>query len=86
MLGHYRILVKPDALDEGRLVVYDVPSTLLSVFKTIDYIFGIRGGVDTEDSKNAKLRALDNFCDNMVRLMEGKKRLSKYIEFSQFDA
>lgn len=86
LLGRYRILINPDDLNKGQLIIYDVPSTLLSVFKTIDYVFDIQGGIDTEDSKNAKFRALDNFCDNLVRLMEGKQRLSKYIEFRHFDA
>lgn len=80
-VGKFRILVDADALEEGTLLVHDIPSTLLSVFKTVDYIFGIRAGAGTEDSKNAKYRALDNFSDNLIRLMEGHTRLSKYVEF-----
>lgn len=80
----YRILVDPEALQRGELIVHDIPSTLLAVFKTIDYIFGLQDH-ETEDSLFAKYRALDNFYDNLPRLMERSRNLSRYVEFRRYD-
>ena len=84
-LGKYRVLIDPSALESGALMIYDMPSTLLSVLKTVDYIFGTADGEGTEDSRNAKYRALDNFVDTLVGLTSGKKRLACYVEFERFD-
>lgn len=80
----YRILVDPAALERGELIVHDIPTTLLAVFKTVDYIFGLQDH-ETEDSKHAKFRALDNFYDNLPRLLERNRYLSRYVEFRRYD-
>ncbi|MBQ3504822.1 MAG: nucleotide-binding protein [Oscillospiraceae bacterium] len=80
----YRILVDPEALHRGELIVHDIPTTLLAVFKTVDYIFGLQDH-ETEDSLHAKYRALDNFYDNLPRLLERSRYLSRYVEFRRYD-
>lgn len=83
-LGRYRVLIDPDGLDSGVLTLYDMPTTLLSVFKTVDFIFGVTSGLGPEDAQHAKYRALDNFIDILAELLEGKPRLSAHLEFSRF--
>lgn len=83
-LGRYRVLVDPSTLEDGVLTLYDMPSTLLAVLKTVDYVFGISTGAGTEDAQNAKYRALDNFVDTLMGLMSGKPRLANYLEFRRF--
>lgn len=78
-LNGYRIMIEPDALERGELIIHDVPSTLLAVFKTINFIFGI-SDQETDDTQFAKLRALDNFTDNIVRLVNSKTNLSRCTE------
>lgn len=84
-LDKYRILIDPISLENGILAIYDMPSTLLSVLKTVDYVFGNSSNLGTEDAQNAKYRAFDNFIDTLVSLMNGKPRLSSYVEFCRFD-
>lgn len=79
----YRILINPDDLERGRLIIHDIPSTLLAVFKTIDYIFDLKDH-ETEDSEYAKYRALDNFYDTIPRLMGRDAYLSRYVELRRY--
>lgn len=82
----FRIHADPESHD-GVLRLYDVPNTLLALFKTVDSIFGITVE-DTDDSICAKQRALESFGGILtsliaqnayVSLNSDKKRLSVYI-------
>ena len=63
----FRILVDPS--ETAFLSMYDVPDTILALFKTVDYIFENTLG-DTEDTLCAKHRALNNFYDNLYFLIQ----------------
>ena len=85
-LFNFRIHADPGSND-GILQLYDVPNTLLALFKTVDSIFSITEE-DTDDSICAKQRALESFgviLENLivqnayVSLNSDKKRLSVYI-------
>ena len=84
-LNGFRIIVDSEALKRGELIIHDIPNTLLAVYKTIDFIFGTTDA-DTEDSRYAKLRALDNMYDNICRLVEPHARLSRITEIRRFSA
>lgn len=84
-LFNFRIHANPN--EDEVLELYDVPNTLLAVFKTVDSIFGITIS-DTDDSICAKQRALESFGGILaslisqnayVSLNSDKKRLSVYI-------
>ena len=86
LLFNFRIHAEPEASD-GVLRLYDVPNTMLALFKTVDSIFGITHW-DTEDSICAKHRALESFGEILASLIaqnvyvsmnSDKKRLSVYI-------
>lgn len=83
-LNRYRILINPQELERGNLFVYDLPTTLRAVFETIAYIFDLNAG-ETEDSKYAKYRALDNFFDTIPRLMDGQTSLLRLVEVRRFN-
>lgn len=53
---------------EGVLCLYDVPNTMLALFKTVDSILGITIQ-DTEDSICAKQRALESFGGILASLI-----------------
>lgn len=80
----YRFLFDAQALERGELIAHDVPSTLLAVFKTIDFIFNTQAN-ETEDSRFAKYRALDNFYDNLARMLEREKRIARFVELRRLD-
>lgn len=61
----FRVLYDPQALEQQELVIYDIPSTLIAVYRTVDFIFGVSGERNTDDTLCAKQRALDNFYDNI---------------------
>lgn len=86
VLFNFRIRAESETSD-GVLRLYDVPNTMLALFKTVDSIFGITYW-DTNDSICAKQRALESFggilasliAQNIyVSLNSDKKRLSVYI-------
>lgn len=56
---NYRIYADPESND-GILQLYDVPNTMIALFKTVDSIFSITDA-DTDDSICAKQRALESF-------------------------
>lgn len=66
----FRVLYDPKALERHELVIYDIPSTLMAVYKTVDFIFGISDDRNTEDTICAKQRALDNFYDNISAIID----------------
>ena len=87
-LFNYRIYADTNCANSV-LQLYDVPNTLLALFKTVDSIFGIVDE-DTDDSVCAKLRALESFGgiltglisqNRYVSLNSDKKRLNIYIEY-----
>ncbi len=84
-LGRYRVLVDPNGLESGVLRLYDMPSTLLAVLKTIDFVFGLsEDELGPQDAQFAKFRAFDNFIDTLIDMIRGKSRLAAYVEFRRF--
>lgn len=83
-VGRYRVLADPAALTEGRLVLYDVPSILLVLFKTVNYVFGISDG-NTPDTVCAKQRALENFCDNLTSMIENDRLVRRFVTLHRYD-
>ncbi len=77
----YRILV--DEINSEVLHMYDIPSTILTLFKTVDYVFGIHEG-NTDDTLYAKQRALNNFYDNLRVLISNDYKINKYIVLEQY--
>ena len=84
----YRIDADVQSTD-GVLRLYDIPSTILALFKTVDSIFGIRDE-DTDDSICAKQRALESFCGILTSLIaqnryaslnSDQKRINVYIKW-----
>ena len=82
----YRIDADPQSTGNV-LQLYDVPSTLLALFKTVDTVFGIIDE-DTDDSICAKQRALESFGGILINLIaqnryvslnSDNKKLSVYI-------
>lgn len=84
-LGRYRVLIDPTDLRSGTLTLYDMPSTLLTVLKTVDYIFGVTSGLGPQDAQFAKYRAFDNFLETLEELLAGKPRLASFVEFERFN-
>lgn len=66
IVQNYRIMADPDVADP--LQLYDIPSSILTLFKTVNYVFDIPEG-NTEDTLRAKLRALDDFYDNLHMML-----------------
>jgi hypothetical protein len=85
MLGRYRVLIDPKGLEAGVLDLYDMPSTLLTVLKTVDYIFGVTAGLGPQDAQFAKYRAFDNFNETLEEMLAGKPRFSSLVEFKRFN-
>ncbi len=83
VVQNFRILIDPQ--EKNSLCMYDVPSTVLALFKTVNYIFGISEG-NTEDTICAKKRALQDFYENLQILIandyvaRGIVRLEQYEE------
>ena len=86
-LFHFRIHADLESGGEV-LRLYDVPNTLLALFKTVDSIFGITVE-DTDDSICAKQRALESFGGILaslisrnpyVSLNSDKKRLKVIVK------
>ena len=75
LISTYRILVNAEC---DTLQMYDIPSTLFTLFKTVDYIFGVQDG-NTEDTLYAKQKALNNFFDNLSLLIDNDYKMKKYI-------
>ncbi len=82
LVGKYRIMTKTDS--DNNLLMFDVPSNILSLFKTVDYIFKTMQN-DTEDTLRVKVRALDNFTDNLNTLINGDAFMSQIIKVHRFD-
>lgn len=81
VVTRYRILV---AQEGDTLQMYDIPSTILTLFKTVNYIFGIQDG-NTEDTLYAKQKALRNFYDNIGVLISNDPRLKKHIKLENWE-
>ena len=76
VVENFRILV--DEYCKDVLHMYDVPSTILTLFKTVDYIFCVQNG-DTDDTVYAKQKALNNFYDNLNVLISNDYKIKNYI-------
>ncbi len=82
VIEKYRIMTRP--AEPGVLEMFDVPSTVQALFKTVDYIWGIETG-NTDDMEHAKLRALDNFADNICTLVSGNRLMKEYVDVVRFE-
>ena len=80
MIKNFRAVTAPE--EEG-LSVWDMPNTILALFKTVDYVFGVQGG-NTEDTLCAKQRALDNFYDNLLSLAASDYEVKKAVVFRRW--
>ena len=78
----YRILVDPK--EEGVLHMYDIPSTILALFKTVNYIFGV-SDTNTDDTICAKQRALDDFYDNLQVLISNDYLVKSIVSLERFE-
>jgi len=76
IITKYRILVNED--DPKVLHMYDIPNTILTLFKTVDYIFRVQDG-NTDDTLYAKQKALNNFYDNLKILISNDYKIKKHI-------
>lgn len=63
---NYRIL--ETTLENGEHQMYDIPSTLLALYKTVNYVFELPEG-DNNDTICAKMRALNDFYNNLQILV-----------------
>ncbi len=77
----YRIL--RDVSDESELRLYDIPSSILSLFKTVNYVFGISEG-NTADTLFAKQRALDDFYEHLQTLIAGDYEASRTVSMERY--
>ncbi len=78
----FRIMYSKSAAPD--LMMYDCPSTITAIYKTVDYIWGIEAG-NTDDMARAKLRALDNFAYNLTTLISSVAWMRERIEVIRFD-
>ena len=81
-IRNYRILVDPK--EESVLHMYDVPNTILALFKTVNYIFGI-SDTNTEDTICAKQRALDDFYDNLHVLISNDYLVKSIVSLERLE-
>ena len=81
-IRNYRILVDPK--EESFLHMYDVPNTILALFKTVNYIFGI-SDTNTEDTICAKQRALDDFYDNLQVLISNDYLVKSIVSLERLE-
>ena len=82
ILCGYRILT--DESNTTELDMYDMPSTILTLFKTVNFIFGIENG-NTDDTLYAKQKAINNFYDNLKILITNDYKIKKFIYFEFID-
>ena len=82
VIQKYRILTDPRV--EDALQMYDVPSTILTLFKTVNFIFGVSDG-NTEDTMRAKQRALDDFYDNLSLLVADDYIARNIVRIERYD-
>ena len=81
-LRDFRILVDPK--EENVLHMYDIPNTILALFKTVNYIFG-ESDTNTDDTICAKQRALDDFYDNLQVLISNDYLVKSIVSLERFD-
>ena len=82
LIQNFRILVDPN--EKETLHLYDIPSTILALFKTVNYVFEISEG-NTEDTFCAKARALDDFYDNLQILISNDYLAKSIVSLERFD-
>lgn len=82
IVQNYRILVDPGVADS--LQLYDIPSSILTLFKTVNYVFDIPEG-NTEDTLRAKMRALDDFYDNLHIMIANDYLAMSMVSLERFD-
>lgn len=82
VVENYRILVDPH--EENVLCMYDVPNTILALFKTVNYIFETSEG-NTDDTLYAKQRALDDFFDNLQILISNDYLVRKIVSLGRLN-
>lgn len=82
LIQNFRILVDPN--EKETIHLYDIPSTILALFKTVNYVFEISEG-NTEDTFCAKARALDDFYDNLQILISNDYLAKSIVSLERFD-
>ena len=82
LVQNYRIMVDPAAVE--MLELYDVPSNILSLFKTVNYVFEISEG-NTDDTLCAKVRALDDFYNNLQILVSNDYEVKSAVSLERLD-
>jgi len=82
LIQGFRIMIDPKAEEPQEL--YDVPRNILSLFKTVNYIFEISDG-NTDDTVCAKARALDDFYDNLKLLISNDHSVKSAVVLERFD-
>lgn len=78
----FRIHVGPE--QDGVMQLYDLPTNILTLFKTVDYIFDVQNG-NNDDTIRAKLRALENFRDHLRILLQSNRRISRRVSLETFE-
>lgn len=81
LIQNYRILAGENT--EDTLQLYDIPSSILTLFKTVNFVFEISEG-NTEDTLRAKMRALDDFYDNLQILITNDYFAMSIVSLKRF--
>ncbi len=76
-VGYRYFWYDPKELDRNVLSVYDLPTTILAVFQTVNSI--LDASMSNDDRDCAKQRALDNFWECLIRKSAGNNNLKLHV-------
>ncbi len=79
---NYRILETD--FENGKRKMYDIPSTILALYKTVNYVFELPEG-DNDDTLCAKMRALNDFYSNLHILVSGDYIVKKIVYIDRLE-
>lgn len=82
MIHNYRIMLDPRETE--LLSLYDIPSTVLTLFKTVNYVFEIPEG-NNEDTLCAKARALDDFYNNLQVMISNDHLVRSVVSLERLE-
>ncbi len=68
-------------LEKGKFQIYDIPTILESALRTVDYVMAEAHNGDTNESKIAKYKAIDDFCESLMIHINNSRSASKYVHF-----
>ena len=77
----FRIMIDPQ--EKNILSMYDVPTTILALFMTANYVFGSVDGCNSDDLTRAKLRSLDDFYENLQILISNDYDAKRIIKLER---